>query len=101
MRALRPRPVRTACLMHSALITGSMPGMAASTSDTCELGSPPKAVDAPENRTSNGNFGAFLGALIAIVVIVFLLNGGEYVGKKTVDGDADLPPVATGTGSPK
>src|SRR5262245_9672029 len=26
-----------------------MPGMAASTSETCELGSPPKAVEAPEN----------------------------------------------------
>src|ERR1700704_4598205 len=27
-----------------------MPGMAASTSDTCELGSPPNAVEAPENN---------------------------------------------------
>src|SRR3954453_24249239 len=27
-----------------------MPGIAASTSDTCELGSPPKAVEAPENN---------------------------------------------------
>src|SRR5258707_2703509 len=34
--------------MHSSLITGSMPGIAASTSDTWELGSPPNAVDAPE-----------------------------------------------------
>ena len=40
--------MRTACLMHSSLITGSMPGIAASTSDTWELGSPPNAVDAPE-----------------------------------------------------
>src|SRR5215475_4227859 len=46
--ALRPSPVRTACLMHSSLITGSMPGIAASTSETCELGSPPNAVEAPE-----------------------------------------------------
>src|SRR5207247_5079701 len=49
IRALSPIPVRTACLMHASLITGSMPGMAASTSDTCELGAPPKAVEAPEN----------------------------------------------------
>src|SRR5262249_53999707 len=35
--------------MHSSLITGSMPGIAASTNDTCELGSPPNAVEAPEN----------------------------------------------------
>src|SRR5262249_53679927 len=34
--------------MHSSLITGSMPGIAASTSDTCELGSPPNSVEAPE-----------------------------------------------------
>jgi hypothetical protein len=31
-------------------MTGSIPGIAASTSDTCELGSPPKAVEAPENN---------------------------------------------------
>src|SRR4029450_7998497 len=46
--ALSPRPVRTACVMPSALTTGAMPGMAASTRDTCELGSPPNAVEAPE-----------------------------------------------------
>src|SRR5262249_199039 len=34
--------------MHSSLITGSMPGIAASTSETCELGSPPNSVEAPE-----------------------------------------------------
>src|SRR5437899_2492761 len=34
--------------MHASLMTGSMPGMAASTSETCELGSPPNAVEAPE-----------------------------------------------------
>jgi hypothetical protein len=31
------------------LITGSMPGIAASTSETLELGSPPNSVEAPEN----------------------------------------------------
>ncbi len=40
--------MRTACATHSALITGSIPGMAASTSETCELGAPPNAVGAPE-----------------------------------------------------
>src|SRR5579863_4092022 len=49
MAALSPSPLVTACLTHSALITGSMPGMAASTSETWELGSPPNAVEAPEN----------------------------------------------------
>ena len=35
--------------MHASLITGSMPGMAASTSDTWPSGSPPNPVEAPEN----------------------------------------------------
>ena len=47
--ALRPSPVRIAWRTHSSLITGSMPGMAASTRETWLFGSPPKAVEAPEN----------------------------------------------------
>jgi hypothetical protein len=42
--------VRTAWRTHSALITGSMPGIAASTSDTWLFGSPPNSVEAPENN---------------------------------------------------
>src|SRR5207245_10809477 len=49
-----------------------------------------------DNRARNGTLGAILGALIAVTFAVFLLNGGEHVGKKTVKSDADLPPVATG-----
>ena len=41
--------MRTACSMQNALITGSIPGMAASTRETLEFGSAPKAVEAPEN----------------------------------------------------
>jgi hypothetical protein len=44
---------------------------------------------------TNGQLGALLGALIAIA-FAFFLSGGEHVGKKTVHGDDDLPPVATG-----
>ena len=47
--ALSPSPVRTACSTHFSLITGSMPGMPASTKLTCALGSAPNSVDAPEN----------------------------------------------------
>ena len=47
--AFSPSPVRTACATHSSLITGSMPGIAASTSETWEFGSPPNSVEAPEN----------------------------------------------------
>jgi hypothetical protein len=54
------------------------------------------------NRAPNGKLGVALGALIAIAAIVFLLNGGEHMGKKTVNSDNDLPPVASGSSpSPK
>ncbi len=48
-----------------------------------------------DDRPSTGKLGAILGALIAGAVIIFVLSGGEYSGKKTVNSDADLPPVAT------
>ena len=35
-------------------------------------------------------------ALIAVALAIFLLSGGEHFGKKTVNSDADLPPVAQG-----
>ncbi len=41
--------MRTAWATHSALITGSIPGIAASTRETWSLGSPPNSVEAPEN----------------------------------------------------
>jgi hypothetical protein len=40
--------------------------------------------------------GALLGLLVAGALAVFLLNGGEHLSKKTVNSDADLPPVAQG-----
>ena len=49
----------------------------------------------PDNREASGQLGAILGALIAVALVVFLLSGGEHLGKKTVNSDADLPPVAT------
>jgi hypothetical protein len=48
------------------------------------------------NGPPNGTLGAILGALIALAVAVFLLNGGDHLGKTTVRGDQDLPPVAQG-----
>src|SRR3546814_9506629 len=47
--AFRPRPVRTACSTTYLFSTGSIPGMAASTSETWLFGSAPNAVEAPEN----------------------------------------------------
>ena len=48
------------------------------------------------NRAPTGTLGAVLGALIAVALALFLLNGGEHMGKTTVDGDEDLPPIAQG-----
>jgi hypothetical protein len=49
----------------------------------------------PDNGASKGKL-ALLGALLAVALAVFLLNGGEHLGKKTVSSDADLPPIAQG-----
>ena len=48
------------------------------------------------NRGSNGSLGAIVGALIAVALALFLLSGGEHFGKKTINSDADLPPVVQG-----
>jgi len=45
-----------------------------------------KEVAMSDNRESNGNLGAFLGALLAVALAVFMINGGG----------ADLPPVENG-----
>jgi len=51
-----------------------------------------------DNRIPTGALGAILGALIVVALGIFLLSGGEHVGKKTVNSDADLPPIAAGKG---
>jgi hypothetical protein len=49
-----------------------------------------------DNGAPNGSLGAFLALLAAVlaVFLLFLFNGG--MGKKTVNSDADLPPIAGG-----
>jgi hypothetical protein len=49
-----------------------------------------------DKRASTATLGVILGALVAIAAVAFLLTGGENLGKKTVESDADLPPVTTG-----
>src|SRR5262249_37235456 len=66
-----------------------------------EAGGGPMSADArmflmTDSRAPNGKLGALIGAVIAIALALFLLNGGEHVGKKTVNSDNDLPPVAQG-----
>ena len=46
-------------------------------------------------KTDNGFFGIIVGGIVAIAAAIFIFSGGELGGKKTVDGDQDLPPIAT------
>ena len=43
----------------------------------------------------NGTFGLIVGGLVALAAVIFIFGGGEFGGKKTVEGDQDLPPIAT------
>lgn len=43
----------------------------------------------------SGSLGLVVGAIVFVVAAIFLFSGGELGGKKTIDGDQDLPPVAT------
>jgi hypothetical protein len=47
------------------------------------------------NKDSNGTFGIIIGALVAVIAAIFIFSGGELGGKKTIQGDEDLPPIAT------
>lgn len=38
--------------------------------------------------------GVVLGAVVAVVALTFVITGG-IGGKKTIEGDQDLPPVAS------
>lgn len=45
-------------------------------------------------NNNNGTFGLIVGGIVAVAAVLFILTGGELGGKKTVEGDQDLPPVA-------
>ena len=45
-------------------------------------------------KKDNGTFGLIVGGIIAVAAVAFIMSGGELGGKKTVEGDQDLPPVA-------
>jgi hypothetical protein len=46
-------------------------------------------------KQDNGTFGIIVGGLVALAAVIFIFTGGELGGKKTVEGDQDLPPIAT------
>ncbi len=46
-------------------------------------------------RNDKGAFGLIIGGIVALGAMMFILSGGDLGGKKTVQGDQDLPPIAT------
>ncbi len=43
----------------------------------------------------NGTFAIIVGGIFALAAVFFIFGGGDFTGKKTVEGDQDLPPIAT------
>lgn len=42
-----------------------------------------------------GTFSLVIGGIVALAAALFIFSGGELGGKKTVESDEDLPPIAT------
>ena len=71
------------------LVLTDLPRMAAQRPELC---SPTWRLD-PVMKNENGMFGVVVGCVVALVAFAFIVSGGELGGKKTIDGDQDLPPV--------
>jgi hypothetical protein len=46
-------------------------------------------------KQNNGTFGLIVGGLVALAAVFFILSGGDLGGKTVINGDHDLPPIAT------
>jgi hypothetical protein len=46
-------------------------------------------------NADNRFFGIIIGGIVVVAIAIFIFSGGELGGKKTVEGDDDLPPIAT------
>jgi hypothetical protein len=46
-------------------------------------------------KTDHRLFGLILGGIVVMAAAIFILGGGEWGGKKTIEGDRDLPPVTS------
>jgi len=46
-------------------------------------------------KQDNGTFGLIVGGLVAMAAIFFIFGGGELGGKTVINGDQDLPPIAS------
>jgi hypothetical protein len=48
----------------------------------------------PLDKGPSGSFGLLLGGILALMLMIFMLAGGE-LGNKKVQGDADMPPISS------
>jgi hypothetical protein len=46
-------------------------------------------------KQDNGIFGLIVGGLVALAAVFFIFGGGELGGKTVINGDEDLPPIAS------
>jgi hypothetical protein len=46
-------------------------------------------------NTDDRFFAMIIGGVVVVAIAIFIFSGGELGGKKTVEGDDDLPPIAT------
>jgi hypothetical protein len=56
------------------------------------------AIQTADNRAmkeDNGIFGIIVGGLVALAAVIFIFGGGELGGKTVINGDQDLPPIAS------
>jgi hypothetical protein len=54
-------------------------------------------IEEQDMNDQNRGFGLALGAFVVAAALVFIVTGGSLGGKKTVEGDQDLPPIAETT----
>ena len=50
-----------------------------------------------DNNAPQRGIGIVLGGILVLSAVFFILTGGNLGGKKTIQSDRDLPPVASGT----
>ena len=53
--------------------------------------------DNNQDNQRASSMGLIIGGIFAVAAAFFILTGGELGGEKKIKGDADLPPVASGT----
>ena len=46
-------------------------------------------------KEDNGTFGIIVGGLVALAAVILIFGGGELGGKTVINGDQDLPPIAS------